>query len=661
MRVVALLAVRNEELYLERCLEHLCREGIETLLIDNGSTDATRRIATEFLSRGVIAIEDLPFSGAFELEPQLRRKEQLAREIEADWFIHCDADEIRQAPGPHATLSDAISAMDREGYNAIDFDEFVFLPTAEDDSFEGRDYVAEMRSYYYYEPDSPDRYRINAWRKNARIDLHTFAGHRVVFPGLRVAPDPFILRHYIALSGEHARRKYGARRFSPREIANSWHRDRASFRGTDLVLPKRAQLKWLGQDERFDKNEPRTTHPLFSAAPQSTGLAALLQFRNDHAESIPSIAPIEVSVARPFWSVVIPTFNPVRSFLIAALESVLAEDEGGDHMQIAVIDDGSTTGDVETLVGEVGRGRIEFFSLGRNHGLAGAWNACIEYARGDWIHILHQDDRILKDFYSRFELPCRDEPGIVAAFCRAGGLDESGAVAWVQQPERETPGTLSDFVAKESATNRIMTPSIVVRRAAYEVLGGYHAGLPYCLDWDMYKRLSVYGQIWYEPSFLACYRQHSRSQTSQLKGGGADLEDRRRSVALSKAYLPPSLEARVSNVALKTSIIWATDILREAVLKDDYSTALAQTREILTTLAQITSASVNQCDNVNQRAANEGQAVPFLSGAAATEELWARIESLEGQVRAWTNAAADVQQRYQRLQQRPEGQAEDAP
>src|SRR4029077_14897095 len=148
MRIVALLAVRNEELYLERCLEHHFRQEIETCVIDNGSTDRTTEIARSFLDRGVIRIEQLPFSGVFELETQLRCKERLAAEIGADWFIHCDADEIRQAPKPYATLREGIEAVDRQGYNAIDFDEFVFLPTADYESFEGCDYIEAMRYYY---------------------------------------------------------------------------------------------------------------------------------------------------------------------------------------------------------------------------------------------------------------------------------------------------------------------------------------------------------------------------------------------------------------------------------------------------------------------------------------------------------------------------------
>ena len=109
MRVVALLTVRNEELVLERCLRHLAGQGVDTCVIDHGSDDGTLSIAESYLGRGVFRIDRLPYTGVFRLEDQLRQKERLAAAIDAQWFIHLDADEIRQAPAPDQTLREAIT------------------------------------------------------------------------------------------------------------------------------------------------------------------------------------------------------------------------------------------------------------------------------------------------------------------------------------------------------------------------------------------------------------------------------------------------------------------------------------------------------------------------------------------------------------------------
>lgn len=256
MRVVALLTVRNEERFLARCLEHLYAQGVETCLIDNDSHDRTLEIAKAFLNKGVFRIEHLPYPGYFELSTITSNEEKLAREIDADWFIHHDADEIRQAPNPYRTLLEGIEDADRQGYNAINFDEFVFMPTSNDESFEEKDYVEEMRYYYFYQPDA--LYRLNAWKNlNIPVDLTSAGGHRVVFERQQIFPVSFILRHYVVLSRSHALQKYLGRVHSMQEtVERGWHRVSSSFSPEHLSFPSQDQLKLVSNDNSWDKSEP---------------------------------------------------------------------------------------------------------------------------------------------------------------------------------------------------------------------------------------------------------------------------------------------------------------------------------------------------------------------------------------------------------------------
>jgi glycosyltransferase involved in cell wall biosynthesis len=264
MRIAALIAVRNEELYIKRCLEHLESQGIETCLIDNGCTDKTIEIARSFMGRGLFRIDELPFNGFLDLETLLHYKEKLAMEIDADWFIHHDADEIREAPKPYRTLKEGIEAMDKRGYNAINFDEFVFMPTGQEESFEGKDYVEEMKHYYFIEPRP--QHRINAWKKSkVPVDLTSMGGHLVDFKGIKVSPVHFILRHYIVLSLAHANQKYGARKFLPKLLARGWHVSRKNFCPGNFILPRRESLKLKTADNDWDKTDPWLKHISFGA------------------------------------------------------------------------------------------------------------------------------------------------------------------------------------------------------------------------------------------------------------------------------------------------------------------------------------------------------------------------------------------------------------
>src|ERR1700721_1468338 len=98
MRIIAMLATYNEERFIAGCLEHLIGQGVDVYLMDDSSSDATVEIASRFLNKGLIGIETLVRNGTFALLPQLKRKEDLAQTLDADWFMHIDADEIRLPP-----------------------------------------------------------------------------------------------------------------------------------------------------------------------------------------------------------------------------------------------------------------------------------------------------------------------------------------------------------------------------------------------------------------------------------------------------------------------------------------------------------------------------------------------------------------------------------
>jgi glycosyltransferase involved in cell wall biosynthesis len=259
-RIVALLAIRNEELYIEKCLEHLCQQGIDVCIIDNDSTDNSLNIALQFIGRGVFRIERQPYKGYFDLCEQLKIKEKLASEIHADWFIHCDADEIRQAPAHYLNLYQGILAVSIAGYNAINFDEFVFIPVDENEKNEDKDFVKRMKYYYFFEPH-PFR-QIKAWKKiNTPINLVDSGGHSVVFDERKIFPENFILRHYIGLSANYLNSKYSQRVFSEAEVNDrGWHGWRGNFSNYHLSLPNKNELKIYLDDGKWDKTDPKTEH-----------------------------------------------------------------------------------------------------------------------------------------------------------------------------------------------------------------------------------------------------------------------------------------------------------------------------------------------------------------------------------------------------------------
>jgi Glycosyl transferase family 2 len=261
MRIVAIIAAYNEERFIGACLENLFRQGVEAYLLDNQSTDETVAIAETYRDRGLIGIETIPRDGVYRWDEILERKEQLAGSLQADWFIHLDPDEIRLPPPSSRTLAEAFAAVEEAGCNAVNFVEFTFTPTVESPDHDHADFERTMRWYYPFLPSFPNR--LDAWKKQATaVELAWSAGHQVRFPGLRMYPESFRMRHYLFLSKAHAIRKYVQRTYNPVTLARGWDKWRSRLTAEMIALPSQDAMRRYTTDAELDASNPRKTHLL---------------------------------------------------------------------------------------------------------------------------------------------------------------------------------------------------------------------------------------------------------------------------------------------------------------------------------------------------------------------------------------------------------------
>jgi hypothetical protein len=228
--VIAIVSAYNEADIISPVIGHLVENGVDVYLIDNWSTDATAAEAGRWLGRGLIKIEKfpetLPPDGQpllFDWTAILRRKEELAQELDADWFLHHDADEIREPPWPGMNLRDSIAWVDRLGYNCIGFRVFNFPPV--DDGFVPGSDPREHFSYWK-EAEEFDRSQLKCWKGGRPVSLVPSGGHEAAFPNRNVFPIPFLIRHYPIRGQEQGRRKVFEERkarFLDRERSREWH------------------------------------------------------------------------------------------------------------------------------------------------------------------------------------------------------------------------------------------------------------------------------------------------------------------------------------------------------------------------------------------------------------------------------------------------------
>jgi glycosyltransferase involved in cell wall biosynthesis len=263
------------------------------------------------------------------------------------------------------------------------------------------------------------------------------------------------------------------------------------------------------------------------------------------------VEPVADNVVRPFWSVMIPTYN-CGAYLRQTLASVLSQDQGPDRMQIEVVDDASDSDEPRAIVEELGGGRVTFTRQPANVGHIANFHTCLQRARGEVVHLLHGDDLVGPGYYEALERGFRTSPQIGAAFCRARLIDETGEELSTTEQEEDRAGPLPNHLIRLAREQRIMTPSIAVRRDAYVELGGF------------------------DPRPLASYRMHVHSNTGRHIRSGADMAYTRRAMDIFAHYLPPADRRSTVRRARQTYAKAALAMARRVAGSGDVPAALAQ-------------------------------------------------------------------------------------
>ncbi|MEM9924947.1 MAG: glycosyltransferase [Cyanobacteria bacterium P01_D01_bin.50] len=302
---------------------------------------------------------------------------------------------------------------------------------------------------------------------------------------------------------------------------------------------------------------------------------------NEHSFYRQKIQPVPEDVSRPLWSVMIPTYN-CASYLRETLASVLVQDPGPDMMQIEVIDDCSTKDDPAAVVEELGRGRVNFYRQPNNVGHVKNFNTCLQRSRGKLIHVLHGDDRLLNNFYTKLLSGFETEPSIGAAFCRQMNINENGEELWCPEVEQSHSGKLSNWIERIAVQCIIQPPSIVVRRDVYEKLGGFDSRI--CCtgeDWEMWVRIAAHYSMWYEPEVLVNYRVHSVSLTKRCQRTGQNIRDLSKAVDINKSSLPALIKEEITDKAKKNWALYAINNAKKMLRKQDTVAAMIQLKEAL--------------------------------------------------------------------------------
>ncbi|WP_374623511.1 glycosyltransferase [Devosia sp.] len=256
-------------------------------------------------------------------------------------------------------------------------------------------------------------------------------------------------------------------------------------------------------------------------------------------------------IGRPFWSVMIPVYRPNVEFLRQAIASVSGA-AGRESMQIALVQDQSDRPDEQglgTLIEECRDLGVEVFAPIGRLGIGANWNRCIDLARGQVVHILHQDDRVRPGFYGANEDALTSSPSLGASFTQHAFIASDGSVLREGQLRRDQAGVLDDWYEHIVANLAIQCPAIVVKRRVYEQLGGFDTTYRYCLDRAMWQRIAASFPVWFEPRVLAEYRVHGQSASAAMVESLTPWREVRRCLAEGLRLVAPSARTLVARSA----------------------------------------------------------------------------------------------------------------
>jgi glycosyltransferase involved in cell wall biosynthesis len=228
--------------------------------------------------------------------------------------------------------------------------------------------------------------------------------------------------------------------------------------------------------------------------------------------------------------VLVPAYGP-SPFLSWTLDSVLAAAD--DHTRVTVLDDGTPGPDVLSITAAF-EGRLEYLRSPTNRGVAGSFQACVDYSGGDYTVIMGSDD-LMEPWYveeinslaKEFSEPAMLLPAVTV-------VDSSGTVVTPLADRVKgwlAPRGRRQLLGGEALATRLLLgnflyfPAMAWRTDLLRRYG-FREDLETVLDLDLEMRLVFDGeQLAWSPRRSFRYRRHSASASSITAAAGGRFDE----------------------------------------------------------------------------------------------------------------------------------------
>ena len=185
------------------------------------------------------------------------------------------------------------------------------------------------------------------------------------------------------------------------------------------------------------------------------------------------------AVKPPAVTVAIPTHNRA-GLLREAIDSVLQQTF--QDFEVLVLDDASTD-DTPMVVDSYTDPRIRRIRHSVNVGMKANWNRGVELADGEFVTLLHDDDRWDPRFLERAMVMMKQNPELGFVYSAPAGI--SGLS---KRDRIYSPLDALDHLRKR---NEVGVEAVLVRRDALIAVGRFRDRWPFSMDWDAWLRIAA--------------------------------------------------------------------------------------------------------------------------------------------------------------------------
>lgn len=212
------------------------------------------------------------------------------------------------------------------------------------------------------------------------------------------------------------------------------------------------------------------------------------------------------------FSITIPAYK--RKFLSEAIESCLAQSY--KDFELIIVDDASPE-DLESVVNSFKDSRIRYYRNEKNCGAVDVvdnWNKCLDYAQGDYIICMGDDDRLLPCCLEEYAKLIDKYPNLGVYHAWTELIDEDSKFLTLQQPRPEYETCLSLLWNRWHGRIQFIGDFCYDMRRLREDGGFYKIAMAWGSDDVSAVRAARYGGIANTQKLCFQYRQNRYTITS---------------------------------------------------------------------------------------------------------------------------------------------------